>query len=74
MMMAKDSKNCATGLDGEKTTPVKSRADGSKSWKIETRKGAYVMSMVTTKAGTEIYYKDWALRMPSRSSFTTGGR
>ncbi len=32
------------------------------------------MNTVTTKDGTEIFYKDWALGMPSRSFFTTGGR
>jgi hypothetical protein len=30
----KIAKKSATWVDGEKTTPVKSRADGSDSWKI----------------------------------------
>jgi hypothetical protein len=45
--MSEDSKKSATGLDGEKTAPVK-KPRGRKPWKIKS--GSEPMSMILNKS------------------------
>ena len=56
----------ASSLRTELAAPVLSA--GSVRW------NHIPMTYITTKDGTQIFYKDWGPREPSRSSSTTAGR